>query len=72
MTRFRTLSCGHTTLVVHDYTDAYRWQIRCGDCGHEEEWTQREWRLALVPPPASLIEVTEITEDDDALLQTLN
>lgn len=67
MSRIRTLSCGHTTRVVRDYTDAYRWRIRCHDCGHEEEWTQREWRSALAAPPASLVDVSE---EDDTLLQT--
>ncbi len=61
MSRVQTLGCGHASIAVRDYTDSYRWVVRCRDCGHEEEWTQREWRQGLLKPPKTLVEV----EDED-------
>lgn len=58
MSQIRELACGHGSMAIRDYTDDCRWVVRCRECGHEESWTQREWRGALVSvPPRSLIHV---------------
>ncbi len=42
------LACGHNEMRIETYTEAYRWVVRCGVCGSNETWTQREWRETLL------------------------
>ena len=49
------LGCGHSAVGIHDYTDTYRWVVRCRTCGRQEEWSQRQWRGTISTPPESML-----------------
>ena len=44
----RQLSCGHRDMRVANYTEDYRWVVRCEVCETQETWTRQEWRERLL------------------------